>query len=346
MKKIIILFSMVLALLFSGCGKEKANANDPVSTPETAVYAAPTPTQTPDEGIYNFVITEDGKTVDVEKKLEGLATAELYVKQLDQSFVITESETLRELEAALSAQEEYPYYESARAGWNFIYDYMESANPLYLYFEDGRTGVVHTMGNGSPGATIWGGCGFDSSRSIFDMFGVPLDAAGYTYNADGTTTVTIHSAIRSPGLESEVITTETNTVYTPDGRILCQYSPYSSFFDGAFLREYQYDEVNKPIAMKLSVGDVHLESAIYEYNDFDKMSKYTAYDSGGNWTYRYEYDYDEQGRMIAAMDYYAIGAHGAGVYYWYDENGEQHSYTYEHDGSLYGEAPPDVPAGK
>ena len=31
---------------------------------------------------------------------------------------------------------------------------------------------------------------------------------------------------------------------------------------------------------------------------------------------------------------------------WYDENGEQHSYTYEHDGSIYGEAPPDGPMRK
>ena len=61
---------------------------------------------------------------------------------------------------------------------------------------------------------------------------------------------------------------------------------------------------------------------------------------------RYEYSYDEQGRMIAAMDYYAVGTQGAGTYFWYDENGQQHSYTYERDGSIYGEAPPDGPIRK
>ena len=141
-------------------------------------------------------------------KLEGLTAAELYVKQLDQSFIVTDSETLRELESALSVEEEFPFFASVRGEWNIVSD-IESANPLYLYFADGSARVVYTMGDGSSGTTIWYGFGFNSSKSIFDMFGVPLEASGYTYNADGTTTVTTYATVNLPAFIFFAVTSAT-----------------------------------------------------------------------------------------------------------------------------------------
>lgn len=362
MKKILIVFSIVLALLLSACGKEEVPSTTPapitqatqpadvsmkpiVTQPPAESEPAPVPTQTPTEQILPHVITESGEIKNVKMKLEGLTAAELHVKQLDQSFIVTDPETLRELEAALSVEEEFPFFASVRGEWNIVSD-IESANPLYLYFADGSARVVYTMGDGSSGTTIWYGCAFKSSKSIFDMFGVPLEAAGYTYNVDGTTTVTTYATVNLPGPEVKVVQEEHHTVYSPDGRVLSISGPNTSFVDGPFLKEYKYDESNRLISMVQSSGGTVLESMIYEYNEFGSLSKYTVYDANGNWTRRYEYSYDEQGRMIAAMDYYAVGTQGAGTYFWYDGNGEQHSYTYERDGSIYGEAPPDGPIRK
>lgn len=354
MKKLLILFSIILALLLSACGKEEVPSNTSTAIPENNISATPAPTQppatptpvptqTPTEPIREFVLTEDGQLEFADKMLTGLTAAELYVKQLDQSFIITESERLRELEAALSLQLGYPFYLSGE--YNVVDD-IESANPLYLYFEDGSSRLIHTMADGSCGTTIWDRFGFNSNKSIFDMFGVPLEAAGYTYNADGTTTVTTYTTLNAPGPEAKEVQEERHTVYAPDGKVLSKSSPYAFYYGGAFLHEYKYDEYNKLLSITVSSEGVILETQVYEYNEFDKISKHTSYDTDGNWTVRYEYSYDEQGRIVAEMDYYAIGTQGVGTFFWYDENGEQHSYTYEHDGSIYGEAPPDGPIRK
>lgn len=358
MKKILIIFSIVLTLLLSGCSKENEGSDSSAVVQETAqpselstepvatqIPATPTPvpTQTPNEPIREFVFTDNGQMEFAEKKLRGLTAAELYVKQLERSFIITDSKALRELEAALSIQQEYPLYVSG--GYNVVND-IESANPLYLYFEDGSSRLIHTMGDGSCGTTIWDRFGFNSSKSIFDMFAVPLESAGYTYNEDGTTTVTTYATRNQPGPEVKEVQEELNTVYAADGKVLSTSSPYAFYYGGAFLKEYVYDEYNKLLSITVSSEGVILETQVYEYNEFDKISKRTSYDTDGNWTVRYEYSYDEQGRIVAEMDYYAIGTQGVGSYYWYDENGEQHSYTYEHDGSIYGEAPPDGPIRK
>ncbi|MBR2880007.1 MAG: hypothetical protein IKC02_04980, partial [Oscillospiraceae bacterium] len=74
MKKILIVFSIVLVLLLSGCGKEEAAPNTPapitqatqpadvsidtiVTQPPAEAEPAPVPTQTPTEQILPHVIT-------------------------------------------------------------------------------------------------------------------------------------------------------------------------------------------------------------------------------------------------------------------------------------------------
>ena len=67
-----------------------------------------------------------------------------------------------------------------------------SFNPLYLTFADGRTVSIYTAGNGSNGYVpdLGGYSSYGLGMSIFELFGVPLEAEGYLEH-DGI--VTAHS---------------------------------------------------------------------------------------------------------------------------------------------------------
>ena len=144
------------------------------------------------------------------RMLPTLASAELYVPQLGQSFVMTEETALRSLEKALSKEADTVRVTATGA------DFAEQENlcPLYLHCADGRRALLFTAGDGADGCTD--GFNFGAvfgAESVFERFGVPLDAAGYTRNADGTTTVT-----NSFGADTSECMTSTAT-YDVQGRL-------------------------------------------------------------------------------------------------------------------------------
>lgn len=122
------------------------------------------------------------------RALPTLASAELYVPQLGQSFVMTEETALRSLEKALS--KEADTVRITPTGADFAG--QETLCPLYLRFADGRRALLFTAGDGADGCADGSllPCAVFGAESVFERFGVPLEAAGYTHNADGTTTVT------------------------------------------------------------------------------------------------------------------------------------------------------------
>lgn len=100
-----------------------------------------------------------------EKNVKGLVEAELYVRQLDSRYILTDPEKLEALALSLSENDI-----SSSADPASVYDY----NPLYLRFEDGSSRLVLTAADGSNRCYAWGiWYAYMDSESIFQRFSVP-----------------------------------------------------------------------------------------------------------------------------------------------------------------------------
>lgn len=161
-----------------------------------------------------------------ENRLEGLESAELYVRQLDKSFKISDAESLRILEKGFTRKSYLDYY---NANHLILSDFT---NPLFLNFSDGRRMLVSTSGNGSCGADLWDGfCGFYSNVSPFELFGVPLEAEGYEHNPDGTTTVyTVLSELDRSSESFKFIESNAETDFSAVGDMLRVYRNFNQHF--------------------------------------------------------------------------------------------------------------------
>ena len=91
------------------------------------------------------------------RMLPTLASAELYVPQLGQSFVMTEETALCSLEKALSKEADTVHITPTGADFGE----QETLCPLYLRFADGRRALLFTAGDGADGAagTLCAGAG-------------------------------------------------------------------------------------------------------------------------------------------------------------------------------------------
>ena len=114
------------------------------------------------------------------RMLPTLASAELYVPQLGQSFVMTEETALCSLEKALSKEADTVHITPTGADFGE----QETLCPLYLRFADGRRALLFTAGDGADGCADGSllPCAVFGGESVFERFGVPMDAAGYTHN--------------------------------------------------------------------------------------------------------------------------------------------------------------------
>lgn len=81
------------------------------------------------------------------RMLPTLASAELYVPQLGQSFVMTEETALCSLEKALSKEADTVHITPTGADFGE----QETLCPLYLRFADGRRALLFTAGDGADG---------------------------------------------------------------------------------------------------------------------------------------------------------------------------------------------------
>lgn len=272
--------------------------------------------------------------------LPTLASAELYVPQLGKSFVMTEETALRSLEKALS--KEADTVRITAMGADFAE--QETLCPLYLRFADGRRALLFTAGDGADGCAD-GSMAFAvfGAESVFERFGVPLDAAGYTHNADGSTTVT--NTIGADTSERMTCTAR----YDAQGRLVYKEEARTwADRDGTDVdtETVSYREDGKVSSTfgcySLGQSDEHTTLTTYTYNERGDLTRitveYDPTDRSGPGYYR-ELRYDEQNRLIAYVLHYADGREeppSGNTYFWYTDAGQRCLYIVDADGNLIG----------
>lgn len=252
-----------------------------------------------------------------------LQRAELYVRSLEKSFVLEDGESLKVLADAL-----YPGMTKYAIGSG-----GKLVNPLLLTLADGTKLLVNTLDNGGPVTDAWGGQFM--SIDLFALFGVPLDAEGYSTDAQGNT------VIQDGGK---------TMVYTPDGRILSTQEmremedeklhsiefQYSYRPDGQPEKQVTYDD-GKPVF-----------ETVYEYNERGLLVKESESYIGEAGAF-YTYEYDDQDRLLAKIFHKPDGSLGyttSNSYYWYDAEGNRHSYSMLDDDTVIGGDAPEGPVRK
>lgn len=281
--------------------------------------------------------------------LPEIASAELYNRRLSQVFTLTDPQKLSILQKAVS-----PGANIDRDGGIPCRGFYqaESWNPLILTLKDGKQLQVYTMEDGSCGCNIWDmDAALEMPMSIFELFGVPMDAAGYEKNAEGQTIVT-DAGIFSVYYEGRHMETqeklqltfsEMGNLIRRDWWTTIEGEPYEYIYD-----KMEYGPDHQLIHYDSFYNDKHRKNADYTYNDHGDISLITEHFEP-NGKLDTVYTYDEQNRLISIIGYkengtpQSISAH---MYYWYDEEGHQHPYQYNEDGSIFTGIAPDAPVRK
>ena len=259
-----------------------------------------------------------------EKKLSGLVEAELYVRQLDSRYILTDPEELEVLALSLS-ENDIGSADPASSCDN---------NPLYLRFEDGSSRLVLTAADGSNLCYAWGlWYAYMDSESIFRRFGVPLEAEGYETLPGGGVRTTVHDYDFRVG--QRIITVEYSAQGDPVSWLTRQES--SGNQPAEILRRYEYDTGRHRVKEEyLEDGELYT-TTVYEYSG-DLLVRMEQRLSTGGMVYE-TYGYDELGRLIEQNSYYpdAIGGpiSSSGAF-WYDDQGYRHGYKEDENGNLVG----------
>lgn len=259
-----------------------------------------------------------------EKKLSGLVKAELYVRQLDSRYILTDPEELEVLALSLS-ENDIGSADPASSCDN---------NPLYLHFEDGSSSLVLTAADGSNLCYAWGlWYAYMDSESIFQRFGVPLEAEGYETLPGGGVRTTVNDYDFRVG--QRIITVEYSAQGDPVSWLTRQES--SGNQPAEILRRYEYDTGRHRVKEEyLEDGELYT-TTVYEYSG-DLLVRMEQRLSTGGMVYE-TYGYDELGRLIEQNSYYpdAIGGpiYSSGAF-WYDDQGYRHGYKEDENGNLVG----------
>lgn len=259
-----------------------------------------------------------------EKKLSGLVEAELYVRQLDSRYILTDPEELEVLALSLS-ENDIGSADPASSCDN---------NPLYLRFEDGSSSLVLTAADGSNLCYAWGlWYAYMDSESIFRRFGVPLEAEGYETLPGGGVRTTVNDYDFRVG--QRIITVEYSAQGDPVSWLTRQES--SGNQPAEILRRYEYDTGRHRVKEEyLEDGELYT-TTVYEYSG-DLLVRMEQRLSTGGMVYE-TYGYDELGRLIEQNSYYpdAIGGpiSSSGAF-WYDDQGYRHGYKEDENGNLVG----------
>lgn len=250
----------------------------------------------------NIGTAENPDYVHVWYDMNSITSASLYVPQLGKSYSLP-ADKLPTLSLMLRDDG------TPGAALN-----CESYNPLWLTFADGRTAVVYTAGDGSNGYTdgLNGRGAYGLGMSIFELFGVPLEAEGYS---EHNGIVTAHSK----GNDFSMLTW-VEYDYIPGGFVIER-----RVNDGWNTRwsNYEYDEAGHLLRDIWHDPDGRVTNTItYKYDDSGNiLEEYTFNDRF--WT-RSEYIYDELGRLTLIKtcdDEHPEGNERAYTYYNYDSEG-------------------------
>lgn len=263
-----------------------------------------------------------------EKEVSGLVEAELYVRQLDSRYILTDPEKLEALALSLSENDI-----SSSADPASVYDY----NPLYLRFEDGSSRLVLTAADGSNRCYAWGiWYAYMDSESIFQRFSVPLEAEGYEALPGGGTVTTIHSTYRQQ--DELTHTLEYSNGDAPVRFLFQQMMPTASGSRSTdILRLYEYDTQGRRTKEEHMEDGKLLTTIVYEYSGELLVRMEESSPTGGG--YYETYTYDELGRLIEQNSYYSNAIGGPisrSTAYWYDDQGYRHNYKEDGNGNLVG----------
>lgn len=236
------------------------------------------------------------------RDLSGITSAQLYVRQLGRSYELP-AEKLHTLELMLRDD-----------GTGGTFSACKSMNPLWLTMAGGRRTVIYTAGDGSNAYTDADGGwrSYSLGVSIFDLFGVPLEAAGYS-EANGV--VTAHNDGLRDGSWTEYD-------FAPGGFVTERRVCEGGGFEPRRVR-YELDAEGRLLKALCCEPDGSLSyTAEYKYNEDGKiLEEYMVNDRF--WT-RKEYVYDDQGRLTlekAFSDDHPDGNERAYKYYDYDSEG-------------------------
>ena len=230
-----------------------------------------------------------------------IASATLYVQQTGKDYTISDPADLETLTLMLRSDEVSSFDRGD-----------PRVNPLYLTFTDGSHGLAFTAASGANAVWICGEWqGYQYGKTIFELFGVPLEAKGYT-RRDG---------VLSSRLEE-------------DADSMVQWVEYDWAENGNPLERrvmsdqmrparYEYDEHNNRVRETWWEGDTMTRETVNTYDKDGKILTSKTQNGGSGWMTA-EYHYDAQGRLIEEIHQDSDdlpGAIGGNVYYAYDAEG-------------------------
>lgn len=248
----------------------------------------------------NIGTEENPDWVWMKNEAKDLASASLYVQQIGKTYTISAPAALEDLTLMLRDSN----IDSFDAG-------DPRFNPLYLTYTDGSRTLVFTAASGANAFRQYGQWqGYQYGRTIFDLFGVPLEAKGYT-DQDGI--LTAH--MDSPNL-SMLQWTEIDFEKNGD--------PVERRVMSDMLRpaRYEYDENHNRVRETWWQGDTMTNEIVNTYAE-DGRILHSETHAGNMWSV-VDYEYDELGRLTAEIhrdNDDAPGFTGGNIYYSYDADG-------------------------
>ena len=239
-------------------------------------------------------------TIWLKNEAKVLASASLYVQQDGKTYTISDPAALEDLTLMLKDSD----IDSFDAG-------DPRFNPLYLTYTDGCRDLVFTAASGANAFRQYGQWqGYQFGRTIFDLFGVPLEAKGYT-NHDGILTAHMESPDQSMLKWIEMDFAENGDLI--ERRIMS---------DQVRQMRYEYDENHNCVRETWWDGGVMSNEIVTNYSD-DGRILHSETHTGNMWSV-VDYEYDEFGRLTAEIhrdNDDAPGFTGGNIYYNYNADG-------------------------
>ena len=289
--------------------------------------------------------TEEAPTdiIIYDRAVKDLVSARLYVSQLEKEYTLTDLAALRELERALSMDSNGLKLITVNTGIPTGCDFY---NPMFLEFADGDARLVYTAGDGSNACRLWDEYGrwqiYGTGKSLFELFGVELEAAGYSTEEDRT--VIAHCSFRQE-MDGRQVYEEAEYHYDGNDRLIS----YHSFYDPEEVKEkapfgidnlweYEYDDQGRLMEERwyraTARGFGLNETWTNEYDDRGCLIESHCEHGQGEWyrSFSHTYEYDEFGRLIARV-YEAGEKTERRIEYWYDDNGLRHQYVVDEFGA-------------
>ena len=229
-----------------------------------------------------------------------IASAALYVQQTGETYTISDPAALEALTLMLKKDDINSFDEGD-----------PRFNPLYLTYTDGSRAMIFTAASGANAFWQYGMWqGYQYGRTIFDLFGVPLEAKGYT-EQDGILTAHMDSPDQSMLKWMEMD-------FVQDGDLIER----RIMSDQVRQRRYEYDDTHHCVRETWWDEGAMTNEVVSTYAE-DGRILHSEMHTGNMWSIT-DYEYDAEGRLTAEIhrdNDDAPGATGGNIYYSYDAEG-------------------------